>query len=122
MSLNHYTSDFVARINNAVTASNSTVEVLKSNLILAIVNKLTKLGYFESFETGERTITITLTSKINKLRVSSKPGQRVYVGTTKLPKVMGGLGYNILSTSKGVLAGHEAKALNIGGELLFQIY
>jgi small subunit ribosomal protein S8 len=122
MSLNHYMSDFVARVNNAVTAKNPTVEVLKSNLITAVVMKLTKLGYFEAFEAQERTITVTLTSKINKLNVISRPGQRVYVGTTKLPKVQGGIGYNILSTSKGVLAGHEAKLAKVGGELLFQIY
>jgi small subunit ribosomal protein S8 len=115
-------SDFVARVNNAVTAKNPTVEVLKSNLITAVVMKLTKLGYFEAFEAQERTITVTLTSKINKLNVISRPGQRVYVGTNKLPKVQGGIGYNILSTSKGVLAGHEAKLAKVGGELLFQIY
>lgn len=122
MSMNHFMSDFIARVNNAKTAGNPSVEVLKNNLITAVVGKLTKLGYFQSFEVEERTIVVVLTSKINKLNVISRPGQRVYVATNNLPKVIGGMGYNILSTSKGVLAGHEAKLNKVGGELLFQIY
>ncbi|MGL4759769.1 MAG: uS8 family ribosomal protein [Patescibacteria group bacterium] len=122
MSLNHYMSDFVARVNNAVTAGNPTVEVLKSNLIKNCVLKLTKLGYFSSFEESERTLTVTLNKKITKLKVVSKPGQRVYATYTNLPKVVGGIGYNIISTSKGVLSNVEAKSNKVGGELLFQIY
>jgi small subunit ribosomal protein S8 len=120
--MNHYMSDFVARVNNAVTAGNPQVEVLKSNLIKNCVMKLTKIGYFSSFEETERTINVTLTDKINKLKVVSKPGQRVYVTYTKLPKIFGGLGYNIISTSKGVYTNVEAKSNKVGGELLFQIY
>ena len=122
MSLNHYMSDYIARVNNAVTAKNPIVSVLKSKLTTEVTKKLTSLGYFKEFSETERTIEITLTAKINKLKVISKPGQRVYVGTKELPKVIGGMGFNILSTSKGVLAGHEAKKDNLGGELLFQIY
>jgi small subunit ribosomal protein S8 len=122
MSLNHYMSDFIARVNNGKTAGNAEVEVLKSNLIKNCVLKLTKLGYFESFEEGDRTLTVKLSSKISKLKVVSKPGQRVYVTYTDLPKVIGGMGYNIISTSKGVFTNVEAKAAKVGGELLFQIY
>jgi small subunit ribosomal protein S8 len=122
MSLNHYVSDFIARVNNANTAGNATVEVLKSNLIKNCVLKLTKLGYFDSFEETERTLVVKLTRKFQKLKVVSKPGQRVYVTYTNLPKVIGGLGYNIISTSKGVMTNVEAKADKVGGELLFQIY
>lgn len=122
MSLNHYISDFIARINNGVTANNSEVIILKSNLVKDCVIKLTKLGYFQSYKEEERTLTVTLSNKISKLKVVSKPGQRVYVSYTKLPKVVGGIGYNILTTSKGVLTNVEAKANKAGGELLFQIY
>jgi small subunit ribosomal protein S8 len=115
-------SDFIARVNNGKTAGNAEVEVLKSNLIKNCVLKLTKLGYFESFEEGDRTLTVKLSSKISKLKVVSKPGQRVYVTYTDLPKVIGGMGYNIISTSKGVFTNVEAKAAKVGGELLFQIY
>lgn len=122
MSFNHHVSDFVARINNAVTAKNPTVEVLKNNLIKNCVIKLTKLGYFESFEETDRILTVTLTKKISKLKVISKPGQRVYGTYTDLPKIIGGIGYNIISTSKGVYSNVEAKANKVGGEFLFSIY
>ncbi len=122
MSLNHFMSDFIARVNNAKTAGNADVEVLKSNLIKDCVLKLTKLGYFESFEEKDRVINVVLTDKVTKLKVVSKPGQRVYVSYQNLPKVIGGIGYNIISTSKGVLSNVEAKSSKVGGELLFQIY
>jgi small subunit ribosomal protein S8 len=122
MSFNHHVSDFVARVNNAVTASNPTVIILKNKVVKDSVVKLTKLGYFESFEEDERTLTVTLTSKINKLKVVSKPGQRVYIGYSEFPKILGGIGYNIITTSKGVLTNVEAKSKKLGGELLFQIY
>jgi small subunit ribosomal protein S8 len=115
-------SDFIARVNNAKTAGNADVEVLKSNLIKDCVLKLTKLGYFESFEEQDRVINVVLTDKVTKLKVVSKPGQRVYVSYQNLPKVIGGIGYNIISTSKGVLSNVEAKSNKVGGELLFQIY
>jgi small subunit ribosomal protein S8 len=117
-------SDFIARVNNAKTAQNPSTDVLKNKLITAVVTKLTKLGYFESYSSEENgnTISVVLTPKITKLKVISKPGQRVYVKSTEYPKVQGGFGYNLVSTSQGVMTGNEAKKLNLGGEILFQIY
>jgi len=116
-------SDFVARINNAVIAGNATTKVLKNKAVEAACKKLVTLGYFSGFESEDREIIVTLTpGKINKIRRISKPGQRVYVQHNTMPKIKGGVGYNILSTSQGVMSHVEAKKANSGGELLFEIY
>ena len=116
-------SDFVARIHNAVMASNSTVKVLKNKVVTESCKKLTTLGYFEGFEDGERELTVSLKSgSIQNITRKSKPGQRVYIKNDEMPKIRGGVGYNIISTSQGVLSHVEAKKLKIGGELLFEIY
>ena len=117
------TSDFVARINNTILAKNSSCEVLKNNLVINITNKLTKLGYFSSFEIKERTINIVISSnKINKIKRMSKPGRRVYSSYSYIPKLFGGHGFYILSTSKGVLTNIEANNMKFGGEILFSIF
>ncbi len=123
MSLQDLMSDFVARINNAVMADNSTVVVLKNNLVVKVSKKLVTLGYFEGFEVNDRDVTITINSnKINKLKRISKPGQRQYFSYKMLPKIINGVGFNILSTSSGILTNVEAKKQATGGELLFSIY
>jgi len=123
MSMQDLMSDFVARINNAVIAKNATTKVLKNNVVQAACKKLVTLGYLSGFESEERELIVSVNfDKISKIRRISKPGQRVYVQTDTMPKIKGGVGYNILSTSKGVLSHVEAKKAGIGGELLFEIY
>jgi small subunit ribosomal protein S8 len=123
MSMQDLMSDFVARINNTVLAKKSTCEVLKNNLVINVTNKLTKLGYFDSFEVGERTVVITLTqNKIQKIKRMSKPGRRMYTSYQDIPRLFGGHGFYILSTSKGILTNIEANNANAGGELLFSIF
>ena len=123
MSMNDLMSDFVARVNNAINADKEKVIVLKNNLTKAVATKLTKLGYFESFEEEEYNLKVVLIpGKIARVIRYSKPGQRQYAGYTRLPKIIGGKGFSILTTSKGVLTHIEAKKENIGGEVLFQIY
>lgn len=122
MSMNDLVSDFVARVNNAITAEQDSVSVLKNNIVVNTTKKLVKLGYFHSFEDGEREITIELNpSKIKKLTRMSKPGRRLYVSYVKFPRVMSGIGWNIISTSKGIMTNFEAKNNKVGGELMFQI-
>jgi small subunit ribosomal protein S8 len=122
MSLNDLMSDFVARVNNALMAGNTEVVVLKNNLVLSVCKKLVTLGFFASFEELEREIKVDLTSKrLNRLVRISKPGQRIYASSYKMPKVMGGKGFNILTTSSGILTHVESKNKKVGGELLFQI-
>lgn len=123
MSLQDLVSDFVARVNNAIQSGQDEVVVYKNKLVLSLSNKLTKLGYFESFEDSEKEVTISINSeKLNKLIRVSKPGQRIYVGYEDMPRVFGGKGFNIVSTSQGVLTNVEAKAGKIGGELVLQVY
>ncbi len=123
MSMNDLMSDYVARVNNAVFADNEEVKVLKNKLVLSVTNKLTKLGYFSSYEEDGYEVRITLDpSKISKIKRISKPGQRQYVGYDSIPKITGGVGFTILTTSKGIMTQVEAKNEKIGGEVLFQIY
>lgn len=89
-------------------------------------------GYILNFKLAEegvkKTIKIYLKytpnndSVISNLKRISRPGCRIYVGSTEVPKVLGGLGINILTTPKGVMTGHSARKANVGGELLCQIY
>jgi small subunit ribosomal protein S8 len=115
-------SDFVARINNAVQANKTEVVVLKNNVVSGVCKKLVTLGYFASFEDKDKfEILVKLNPTIKKLTRVSKPGKRVYVGYENFPRVIGGKGWNILTSSKGVLTNFEAKEQKVGGELLFQI-
>lgn len=123
MSMQDLMSDFVARINNAVIAKNNTVKVLKNNLVVEVAKKMTTLGYFSNFEILEREVVVTLNSgKIGTIRRYSKPGQRQYFGYSEFPKLVGGRGYSILTTSQGIKTNMECLKEKIGGELLFQVY
>jgi small subunit ribosomal protein S8 len=122
MSLQDLTSDFVARINNAKQANKKTVKVLKNKLVLNCTKKLTSLGYFTSFVDNDREIEITLSDKLSKVKRISKPGQRIYIKNNEFPKIVGGIGYNIITSSYGVLSNNEAKEKKVGGELVLQVY
>ncbi len=123
MSLQDLLSDYVARVNNTILAKKPTVSVLKNNIVCEVTRKLVSLGYFSSFEELDRTLEITLIDKkINKIKRVSKPSHRVYSTSKTFPSIVGGKGFNILSTSKGILTHIECKKINSGGELLFQIF
>lgn len=126
-------ADMLTRIRNALTAKHETVEVPASKMKIAIADILVKEGYIKGYEIVEgevqNTILITLKYAPNKnqkvvtgLKRVSTPGLRVYAGVDNLPKVLGGMGIAILSTSKGVLTDKEAKAQHIGGEVLAYIW
>lgn len=115
-------SDFVARVNNNIMINRSKVVVLKNKTVVNLCKKLTKLGYFIGFIEDERTLTVDLNlGKIKKISRISKPGQRIYVPYTDLPKVINGIGWNILSTPGGIKTNFEAKRDKMGGELMMQI-
>ncbi len=123
MSMNDLMSDYVARISNAVRAGNDEVVVLKSGLILAVTNKLTKLGYFDSYtEEGYYLRIKIVPNRITSIKRFSKPGQRKYASYKNFPKITGGVGYSIITTSKGIMTNIEAMREKVGGEVLFQIY
>ena len=126
-------ADMLTRIRNALTAKHATVEVPSSKMKIAIADILVKEGYINGYEIVEgavqSTILITLKYAPEKnqkvvagLKRVSTPGLRVYAGVDNLPKVLGGMGIAILSTSKGILTDKEARAQHIGGEVLAYIW
>ena len=127
-------SDFLTRIRNAVKARHKVLEVPASNLKKDITRILYEKGYilnykFEDTSNSQGNIKIALKynpetkeSAITKLQRVSSPGLRQYKPADNLPKVLNGLGIAILSTSRGVITDKEAKALNVGGEVLCYIY
>jgi small subunit ribosomal protein S8 len=129
MTMSDPIADMLTRIRNANTAKHDTVSVPSSKMKLAIADILVKEGFIKGYEVveenGFNTIVITLKYGADKnekiitgLKRISKPGLRVYAGADELPKVLGGLGIAIISTNKGVLTDKEARALNVGGEVL----
>jgi small subunit ribosomal protein S8 len=122
MSMQDLMSDYVARINNSIQSKSPTVNVLKNNLAVAVTTKLTKLGFFASFEIADREVSISLAKKTTKLIRVSKPGRRVYTSYLEIPKLFGGKGFYLLSTSKGVLTNIEAREAKMGGEIILSIY
>lgn len=123
-------ADMLTRIRNALQAKHETVEIPSSNTKKAIANILLEEGYISAVEIIEGvqgTIKITLKYVDNKkvitgLKRVSKPGLRVYVGAEEIPQVLGGLGIAIISTSKGIMTGANAKKLHQGGEVLAYVW
>ena len=123
-------ADMLTRIRNALMAKHETVEIPASNTKKAIADILLKEGYISNVEIIEGvqgTIKITLKYDGNQkvitgLKRVSKPGLRVYVGADEVPQVLGGLGIAILSTSKGIMTGKEAKKAHQGGEVLAYVW
>ena len=121
-------ADMLTRIRNALTAHHDTVEIPGSNMKRAIANILLSEGYIKNVEfvddglSGKIVIALKYTEGnkpvISGLKRVSKPGLRTYSGAEKMPKVLGGLGTAIVSTSKGIMTDRQAKAANIGGEVL----
>ena len=129
--VNDSIADMLTRIRNAQTARHETVSVETSIMKKSIVQILLDEGYISSFEEVDngknKDIVITL-KYVNKSKVItglkriSKPGRRIYAGAQDLPKVLGGLGIVIVSTSKGVMTGKDAKKESLGGEVLAYVW
>lgn len=121
MSVQDIISDFVSRVNNAQLAGHTSVVVNKSNLVSDLCKKLTKLKYFDSFVESERTIELSINPLIlSKLVRVSKPGKRFYTSSKKFPVILNGFGFNIVTTSQGILTHIECMKQNLGGEVLLQ--
>ncbi len=114
-------SDYVARINNSITAEKPTAKVLKSKVIVEVTKKLTKAGYFASFDVEEQAVIVTLAPKLQCVKRISRPGQRIYGSYLELPRINNGFGTNIVSTSKGIMTSKECKETKLGGEFLLQV-
>ena len=125
-------ADMLARIRNAVSAKHSRVDIPASKLKLEIARILKEEGYINNFvikgEGAKKVVRIFLrydargTSSITHLQRVSRPGRRVYVGSGQIPRVLGGYGINIVSTSRGLMSGKTARKENIGGEVLAEVY
>ncbi|PTY01305.1 30S ribosomal protein S8 [Verrucomicrobia bacterium LW23] len=123
--------DFLSSIRNASRAGKAEVVVNYSRLKADVATILKKEGYLAEvtpdLSTKKPTLTVAIRGRgksraITAIKRVSKPGLRQYVGSDEIPSVLGGLGVSVVSTSQGVMAGHTARKLRLGGELLCTIY
>ena len=132
MRLTDPVADMLTRLRNALHARHQKVDVPTSKLKVEIARILKEEGYIANFkpteEEGHKVIRIYLKyganseGAISNVTRVSRPGCRVYVRRTEIPRVLGGLGINILTTPKGVMTGRQARKQGLGGELLCQVW
>ena len=132
MSMTDPIADFLTRIRNAYSTNKRWVDIPSSNMKKRIAYVLKEEKYIKDFffiKDGDFvTIRIFLkydlngNSVIEKIVRSSRPGQRIYVGSNEIPRVLDGLGISILSTSKGVVSNKTATKLGVGGEILCEVF
>jgi small subunit ribosomal protein S8 len=126
-------ADYLTRLRNAIKAKHRIVEIPASNIKKEITKVLYDKGFIQNYKFDDTAVqgTIKIALKYNpmtkqpaivKLERVSKPGLRKYSGAESLPRILNGLGILILSTSKGVITDKEARALNVGGEVLCYVY
>lgn len=125
-------ADMLTRVRNALAARHPKVDVPSSKLKLEIARILKDEGYILNFKPVEEgpaqliriylKYTAANSPVISEIHRVSRPGCRVYVGKEDVPRVLGGLGINILTTSRGVMTGAEARKAGVGGEVLCQIW
>ena len=125
-------SDYLTRIRNGLTSEHDEVEVPASRLKKEMTRILKEQGYIHDFSVEPNRVgeTIRIELKytedrqpaITGIERVSRPGRRRYVNKTQVPRVLGGMGTAIVSTSHGLMSGHEAKAQRIGGEVLAYIW
>jgi small subunit ribosomal protein S8 len=125
-------SDMLTRIRNAIQARHPKVDVPGSRLKLEIARILKEEGFIANFKVAEegarKIIKIYLKYTpanlpvISTIQRVSRPGCRVYVGNDDIPRVLGGMGINILTTPRGVMTGRDARKEGIGGEVLCQVW
>ena len=132
MSLTDPVADFLTRIRNSIRARHQKLDVPASKLKAEIARILKEEGYISNFKTTEENGRAVLRvylkyganneAAIRDLERVSRPGCRVYVGSKEIPRILGGLGINILTTPKGAMTGNAARKEGVGGEVLCQIW
>lgn len=125
-------ADMLTRIRNGLAARHPKVDVPASRLKTEIARILKDEGYIANFklteEGAKQSIRVYLkytpgnVPVISEIQRVSKPGCRVYVGSKQVPRVLGGLGINIVTTPKGVMTGKDARKSGVGGEVLCQVW
>jgi len=128
-------ADFLTRLRNAANAQHHDVTMPSSKLRAEMARILREQGYIEAYEVRDpepgqpsRQLTITLKYTqarkpvISGLQRVSRPGQRTYVDHAHIPRIDGGMGTAIISTSKGIMTGHEARIAGVGGEVVAKVW
>ena len=124
-------ADLLTRIRNAVMVGKNEITVPSSKMKVTVAKEHQKAGYLSGVKVEQAKprdiLMITINkegenSTINEITRLSKPGRRVYVGASEIPKVKSGRGIVLVSTSKGILTGNEATKQRLGGELLLKVY
>ena len=125
-------ADMLTRVRNANSAGKSTVSRPSSKKLVEIARIMQEEGYVAGYEVveGEPRATLEITLKygekkaktIRGIRRISKPGLRIYAGKAELPRVLGGLGIAIISTSKGVMCDRDARKIGVGGEVVAYVW
>jgi small subunit ribosomal protein S8 len=128
-------ADFLTRIRNGIHAAHEDVEIPASTLKAELARILAEQGYIESWSVTPRAdghvgevlvLRLKYTRErrpaISGLQRVSRPGRRTYVDAGHIPKVLGGMGTAIISTSHGVMTGHEARSAGVGGEVLARVW
>ena len=128
-------ADFLTRIRNGIQAAHEDVVIPASTFKAEMARILKEQGYIENFDVrpaeggaaGDRIhirlkYTDNRTSVISGLKRVSRPGRRTYVDAKHVPKVLGGMGTTIVSTSRGVMTGHDARRQGVGGELVAKVW
>ena len=125
-------ADMLTRIRNAIMVNKDTVEIPSSNMKKSIADIMLAEGFVSDVKlvedgyNGKLVVTLKYAGKgrsvINGLKRISKPGLRAYAGVEDMPKVLNGLGIAVLSTNKGIMTDKQAKAANVGGEVLCYIW
>lgn len=133
MSMNDTMADMLTRIRNGIQVRRDRVDVIGSRLNRRVVDVLIREGFLTEVHDiqdprGFPALRVGLkydrdgVSVISKIGRVSRPGCRVYTGVREIPKVLGGLGISVVSTSKGVMSDREARAAGVGGEVLCQVW
>jgi small subunit ribosomal protein S8 len=132
MRLTDPVADMLTRIRNAISARHQKVDIPASKLKLEIARILKEEGYISNFkateEEGHKILRVYLKyannneAVISNVNRVSRPGCRVYVRRTEIPRVLGGMGINILTTPRGVMTGRQARKQGLGGELLCEVW
>lgn len=130
--LNDPISDYMNRIRNALGADHPEVEIPASRLKKEFTRILAEQGYIAGFELEPTSVgeSIRITLKytedrdpvISGMRRVSRPGRRRYVGSGEVPRVQGGMGTAVISSSAGVMTGHEAREKGVGGEVVAYVW
>jgi small subunit ribosomal protein S8 len=132
MSMTDPIADFLTRVRNALQADMEEVDIPASRFKAELARILSEQGYIDGYSTEPARVGDTLRLRlkytedrrpaISGLRRVSRPGRRNYVGHDDVPRVLGGMGTAIVSTSRGVMTGHEARREGVGGEVVAHVW